>query len=89
VSRPPDAYEEPTPPVQRTGMDAFFGNTNMVLLIILAVCCNGIALILGIIGLITCKDPVAKNNALIVTIIGGIITVLGVIVQVMASMGQR
>jgi hypothetical protein len=77
VSRLPDEYGEPLPPAQRTGMDAFFGNTNMVLLIVLAVCCNGIALILGIIGLITCKDPVAKNNALIVTIIGGIIAVTG------------
>jgi hypothetical protein len=58
-------------------MDAFFGNTSMVLLILLAVCCQGIALILGIIGLVTCKDPVAKNNAMVVTIIAGILSVLG------------
>jgi hypothetical protein len=70
-------------------MDAFFGNTNMVLLIILAVCCNGIALILGIIGLITCKDPVAKNNALIVTIIGGIITALAVFANIAASLSHH
>jgi hypothetical protein len=47
-----------------------FANTNIVLLILFGVCCNGIAFILGIIGLITCTDPVAKRNALIVTIIG-------------------
>jgi multisubunit Na+/H+ antiporter MnhG subunit len=58
-------------------MDAFFGNTSMVLLILLAVCCEPVGLILGIIGLVTCKDPVAKNNALIVTIIGAILTFLG------------
>ena len=85
MSRVPEPYEEPPVPVQRTGLDAFFGNTNMVLLIILAVCCNGIALILGIIGLITCKDPVAKNNALVVTIIGGILTALGFVMGVLNS----
>jgi hypothetical protein len=70
-------------------MDAFFGNTNMVLLIILSVCCSGIALILGIIGLVTCKDPVAKNHAMIVTIIGGIMTALGVCSGVLSSMAQH
>jgi hypothetical protein len=70
-------------------MDAFFGNTNIVLLILLAVCCNGIALILGIIGLLTCKDPDAKNRALIVTIIGGIITALAVFANVAANMGHH
>ena len=89
MSRVPDPYEEPRQPAQRTGMDAFFGNTNIVLLILLAVCCNGIALILGIIGLLTCKDPDAKNRALIVTIIGGIITVLGIIGNIAINMGHH
>ena len=63
---------------RRTGMDAFFGDTNTVLLVFLALCCNGVALILGIVGLATCKDPQAKQNALVVTIIAAIITALGV-----------
>jgi hypothetical protein len=63
-------------------MDGMFANTNIVLLVLFGFCCNGIALILGIVGLITCKDEIAKRNALIVTIIGGIITVLGVVAQV-------
>jgi hypothetical protein len=72
------------PPVQSlTGMDGLFAKTNIVLLILFGFCCNGIALILGIVGLITCKDPRAKQNALIVTIIGAVISVLGVAVQVM------
>jgi hypothetical protein len=50
------------------------------------VLCNGIALILGIIGLITCKDPVAKHNALTVTLIGGIITVVAVILRIFIAM---
>ena len=44
--------------------------TRTVLLIIFSICCNGIAFILGIIGLIVCTDPIAKRNALIVTILG-------------------
>jgi hypothetical protein len=79
--RPDDRRgEEDYPDVRlrRTGMDAFFGDTNMVLLVFLALCCNGVALILGIVGLATCKDPQAKQNALVVTIIGAIITALGV-----------
>lgn len=54
----------------RSGMDDLFANTNIVLLIIFSICCNGIAFILGIIGLIVCTDPLAKRNALIVTILG-------------------
>ena len=50
MSRVPDPYEEPRAPDQRTTMDAFFDDTNFVPLIILAVCCNGIALILGASG---------------------------------------
>jgi len=61
------------PPLsQLTGMDGLFGKTNMVILILFGICCNGLAFILGIIGLVTCKDPRAKQNALIVTIIGAI-----------------
>jgi hypothetical protein len=62
-------------------MDGMFAKTNIVVLIIFAFCCNGIALILGIVGLLTCKDPRAKQNAMITTIIGGIVTALGVFAQ--------
>jgi hypothetical protein len=67
-----------------SGMDGFFANTNIVVLVIFALCCNGIALILGIIGLVTCKDPQAKSNATIVTVIGGIMTVVGVVLNVLS-----
>jgi hypothetical protein len=58
-------------------MDGLFAKTNFVVLIIFSLCCSGIALILGIIGLVTCKDPRAKQNALIVTIIGAVIAAIG------------
>jgi len=71
---------------QLTGMDALFANTNIVLLILFACLCNGIALVLGIVGLVTCKDEKAKSNAMITTVIGGIITALAVVAQIMAAM---
>jgi hypothetical protein len=75
-------------PVQQlTGLDKTFHDTNIVVLILFALCCNGIALVLGVIGLITCKDETAKKNALIVTIIGGIITALAVVGRVMQAVG--
>ena len=66
------------------GMDGFFLNTNMVLLVIFGFCCGGIAMIVGIIGLCICKDPDAKQRAMVVTIIGAIMAVLNVI----ATFGQ-
>jgi hypothetical protein len=75
-------------PKALTGLDAMFANTNIVLLVLFGLCCNGIALILGVVGLITCKDPKAKQNAMIVTIIGGIITALGLIAQFSGLTGK-
>jgi hypothetical protein len=81
-----DEFDRPSgelPPVQSlTGLDGMFAKTNIVVLIIFSFCCNGIALILGIIGLVVCKDPRAKQNALITTIIGGIMTLVGIGAQV-------
>jgi hypothetical protein len=62
-----------------TGMDGLFGKTNMIVLILFGLCCGYIALILGIVGLVTCKDPRAKQNALIVTIIAAIMSAIGTI----------
>jgi hypothetical protein len=65
------------PPVERlTGLDGMFAKTNIVLLILFGFCCGYIALILGIVGLVACQDPRAKQNALIVTIISGIMAIV-------------
>ncbi len=50
-------------------IDKQFKNTSMVILILFPFCCGGIALIFGIIGLVTCKHPTARRNAIIVTCI--------------------
>jgi hypothetical protein len=83
-----DEYDEDDRPRRRegqpTGLDAFFLN-QMVLAVILAICCNGIALILSIIELATGKDPQAKKNATIVLIISGILTVGGCIYGIVSG----
>jgi hypothetical protein len=63
---------------QLTGMDGMFANTNIVVLILFGLCCGEIALILGIVGLAVCKDEKAKQNAMIVTVISAILTVVHV-----------
>lgn len=65
------------PPEQLGPLDKMFRDTNMVVLVLFAVCCNGIALILGIICMVTAKDPKAKSNAMVVTIIGAVVAVVG------------
>lgn len=76
-------------PVALGPLDKTFRDTNIVLLVIFSLCCNGIALILGLIGLFTAKDPTAKKNATLVTIIGGVVTVVGIIIQVVANMSAN
>jgi hypothetical protein len=77
------------PPVERlTGMDGLFAKTNIVLLILFGFCCGYIALILGIVGVLTCKDPRAKQNAVIVLIISAIMSVLGTIGTIVNVLSQ-
>ncbi len=71
-------------------MDAFFGNTNTVLLVLFGCCCGLIALIVSLIGVNTCTDEKAKSNAKMVLIISGIMVVLniiGTIINVMVGAG--
>jgi hypothetical protein len=86
--RPPRSRRDEDPDEPRRGdvvakgpLDNMFANTNIVVLVLFGICCSGIALILGIIALATGRDERAKSNALIVTIIGGILTVLYLIAQ--------
>jgi uncharacterized membrane protein YjjP (DUF1212 family) len=74
-------------PAQASGLDGMFMNTNIVLLVIFAFCCSFIALILGIVGLVVCQNPEAKQRALIVTIIGGVSVALGVVANFAGLLG--
>ena len=76
------------PPVSElTGIDGMFAKTNIVLLILFGFCCGQIALILGIVGLVACKDPRAKQNAMVVTIIAGVQWVIVVVAAVIGNLG--
>jgi hypothetical protein len=81
-----DDDDDDMPSVRRneplTGMNGFYGNTNIVVLILFSLCCNGLCflpLILSIVGVTSCTDEKAKSNAKMCLIISAIMTVIGVI----------
>lgn len=74
----PREFDDLAPTTAKGPLDGMFANTNIVVLILFGVCCGVIALVLSLIAYLTAKSPKAKSNALIVLIISGIITVLGV-----------
>ena len=83
-----DDYDVRRRPRQLTGLDGLFANTNIVILVLFPLCCIGIAMILGIVGLATCKNEDARQRALIVTIIGGVVFVLEFGARVAILMNQ-
>jgi hypothetical protein len=70
---------------KRSWLERELINTNIAIIVIFALCCNGIALIVGIIGVLTCQDPEAKHKARILLIVGGILTALGVGCQILSA----
>ena len=69
-------------------LDGMFRDTSMPVLVIFAICCGGIALILSIIAFATAKDPEAKSKAQTVMIISIIMSVIGVIANIVAMSMQ-
>jgi hypothetical protein len=65
------------PPPQMGWLEQQFANTNIVILVIFGICCSGIAAIIAAIAYFTGTNPKAKQNALIVMIIGAIVAVMG------------
>jgi uncharacterized membrane protein len=73
-------------------LDKLFRDTNVVILVIFGLCCSLIAVILGLIGMLTAKDSKAKSNATLTLIVGGVSMALGVVLNVMgvfAGMAAR
>ena len=87
-----DADDDDLPSVKKkeplSGLDAMYANTNMVVLVLFAVCCSGIAAILSLVALLTCKDAKAKANATTTLIIAAIVTVLGVALRIVGAILQ-
>lgn len=93
-SPPPDDYEDEDDYEERprkrkkrksrrnedlTWIDQQFLNTPLIVLILFSVCCGNIALIFSIIGVAMCKDPKARQNAIVVLVISIVISVIGLI----------
>jgi hypothetical protein len=79
------------PPAQRSGLDKWFTN-QFVFAIIVSICCNGlclIPLIINVIGFFTCKDPKAKNNAMICMIISLVLVGIGVVLRLTGAVPQQ
>jgi hypothetical protein len=62
----------------RGWLDQQFGDTSMVLLVVFALCCGIIAFGFGLAGVVGCKDPNAKQKALVTMIVSGIMVAISV-----------
>lgn len=80
-----DDYDRPRGSGDKGPLDNMFANTNIVVLILFACCCGIIAFILALVAFLTAKDPKAKSNAMIVMIVSGILSVIGIIAQVVGG----
>lgn len=79
-----DDYDRP--PEQLGPLDKMFRDTNIVILVLFAICCRGIALILSLICYFTAKDPKAKSNALIVICIDLALVVVAIILNLTGAL---
>ena len=77
----PDPYGAPVGP--KGPLDGMFANTNIVILVLFALCCGLIAFVLGLVGMLTAKDPKAKSNATLVVIISGVLMAIGILINVL------
>jgi hypothetical protein len=77
-----DDYDDrPRRPARLGPLDKTFRDTNIVVLVLFGFCCGIIALALSLVCLLTAKDEKAKSNAMIVVIVSGLMTVIGVGLQ--------
>jgi len=68
-------------------LDKMFRDTNVVILVIFALCCGWIAALLSLICIFTAKDPIAKKNAKLVLIIGVVLWAIGILLNVVLGIG--
>lgn len=73
-------------PVAKGPLDGMFANTNIVVLVLFALCCRGLAFILAAICYFTAKDPKAKSNATLVLVIDAVLIIVGVILNVTGAL---
>jgi len=59
-----------------SGLDRFFSG-NPLLLLLFSVFCSGLALLFAITGIIGCRNPSAKKSALVMLVVSGFLTFIG------------
>jgi hypothetical protein len=70
-------------------LDSMYRDTNIVVLILFGCCCGLIAFALSLVAYITGKDEKAKSNAMIVMIVSGVLTIAGIILQVVGGVAGQ
>jgi hypothetical protein len=65
-------------------IDQQFANTNIVVLVLFGLCCGWIALVFAIVGVATCQNPTARQNATIVLVVS-IVTSVAAVFMVLAN----
>lgn len=68
-------------------LDGMYRNTNIVVLVLFGICCGLIAFVLSLVAFLTAKDPKAKSNAMLVMLISGILSALGLVLQFAGILG--
>lgn len=73
-----------------TGMDKFMNNMGLAigLAIFSFCCCPLLGIIMGIVGMITCKNPDSKRNSIIVLVAGVVGAAVGVVLQLSGQLNQ-
>ncbi len=66
-------------------LDRQFVNASGCAMVVLALLLNGVAVVLGLLGLIFCKHPKARQHALVVFVAGLAFTILGVLLVIFAA----
>ena len=70
-------------------LDGMYRDTNTVVLVLFGCCCGMIAFVLSLVAYLTGKDPKAKSNAMMVMIISAVVTIVGVVAQIVGGVAGQ
>ncbi len=62
---------------QPSWLDKQFSSTSIVIIVLASICCALPAFIFGLVGWLTCTDPISKRNAMIMCIIAFVMLAVG------------
>jgi hypothetical protein len=83
-----DAVEEPASKKELNWFDRQFLNTNVIFLLLLSLCCAGLAVPFGFLGMVGCRSPKARKRAILVFLLGLLWAGLAVLGGLFQSLGS-